>query len=51
MSLDTGLFVHLSDKSAMKALKAIPGFEQVIIGVRLRPRQILNPCGVRLITI
>lgn len=29
MSLDTNLFIHPSDKAAMKALKAIPGFEQV----------------------
>lgn len=30
MSLDTSLFIHPADKAAMKALKAIPGFEQVI---------------------
>lgn len=29
MSLDIDLFIHPSDKAAMKALKAIPGFEQV----------------------
>lgn len=30
MSLDTSLFIHPSDKAAMKALKTIPGFEQVV---------------------
>jgi len=30
MELDSNLFLHESDKAAMKALKAIPGFHQVM---------------------